>query len=165
MAESAAAERGVRPVPEGYHSLTPVLTVDRAAEAITFYQRAFGAQEVFRMTAQDGQRILHAELQIGDSRLMLSDELPEMSESRSPKSLGGSAGALYLYVEDVDTTFQRATAAGARVTMPVTNTFWGDRVGMVVDPFGHRWGIATRLEAVSDEEMRRRLAALGGQSA
>lgn len=164
MTESAAERRGARPVPEGYHSLTPVLTVDNAAEAIAFYQRAFGAQELSRLTAPDGSRIWHAELQLGDSRLMLSDEFPEMSESRSPKTLGGTACALNLYVEDADTVFQRAVDAGATVIMPVTNAFWGDRCGMVVDPFGHRWAIATHQEDVSSEELRRRAEALAAQS-
>src|SRR5712664_2199221 len=125
MSDTAAtAARGVRPVPEGYHTLTPVLTLDGAAEAIDFYVRAFGARELNRAVAPDGTRIWHAELQIGDSRLMLSDEFPDMGGSRGPKALGGTAGSIHLYVEDVDAFFARAVAAGATVTMPLADQFW-----------------------------------------
>ena len=164
MTGTAAAARSARPVPEGYHSLTPGLVVDNAAEAIEFYKRAFGARELGRMTAPDGQRIWHAELQIGDSRLMLGDEFPEMGEYRSPKSLGGTTASIHIYVDDADAVFQRAVDAGATATMPPTDAFWGDRYGKVTDPFGHQWGIATRQEEVSDEEMRRRAEAFAAQS-
>ena len=157
--------RGVRPIPEGYHSLTPALVVRNAAEAIAFYQRAFGARELSRMAAPDGQRIWHAELQIGDSRLMLSDEFPEMSDARAPPSLGGTAVSLHLYVEDADAVFQRALEAGATVSMPLADAFWGDRYGKVTDPFGHVWGIATHKEDVSEAELRRRVEAFSAEPA
>ena len=165
MTETAGTAQSVRPIPEGYHSVTPALIVDNAAEAIEFYKRAFGAQELGRMPAPDGQRIWHAELQIGDSRLMLSDEFPDMSESRAPKSLGGTASSLHIYVEDADAVFQRAVDAGGTVLMPLGDVFWGDRYGMLSDPFGHHWGIATHREDVSDEEMHRRAQAFASQSA
>ena len=165
MTVTASAARGVRPVPDGYHSLTPALIVHNAAEAIEFYKRAFGAQELGRMPAPDGQRIWHAELQIGDSRLMLGDEFPDMGDCRAPKSLGGTATSLHLYVEDADAVFQRAVDAGATVSMPLTDAFWGDRYGKVTDPFGHQWGIATRQEEVSEAEMQRRAQAFAAESA
>ena len=165
MTDTASAARSVRPVPEGYHSLTPGLVVDNAAEAIEFYKRAFGARELGRLSAPDGHTIWHAELQIGDSRLMLGDESPDMSEGRAPKSLGGTASSIHIYVEDADAAFQRAIEAGATVSMPLMDAFWGDRYGKVTDPFGHQWGIATRREEVSVEEMRRRAEAFAAQSA
>ena len=158
MAVSAPAARGVRPIPEGYHSVTPSLVVNGAAEAIAFYTRAFGAVERFRMPAPDGQKLWHAEIQIGDSRLMLSDEFPEMCGTVSPKTLGGSPVGVHLYVEDADATVQRAVDAGATVVMPLTDMFWGDRFGGIEDPFGHRWSIATHVEDVNEEEMARRAA-------
>ena len=165
MTDSAVTAPSVRPVPEGYHSLTPALVVHNAAEAIEFYKRAFGARELGRMTAPDGQHIWHAELQIGDSRLMLGDEFPEMGDYRAPKSLGGTTASLHIYVEDADAAFQRAVEAGATVTMPLMDAFWGDRYGKVTDPFGHQWGIATRQEEVSEEEMQRRAQAHAAASA
>ena len=164
MTETPAATRSVWPVPEGYHSLTPTLVVHNAAAAISFYKQAFGAQELARMPAPDGQRVWHAELQIGDSRLMLSDEFPEMSECRAPTSLGGTATSLYLYVADANAVFQRAIEAGATVSLPLMDAFWGDRYGQVTDPFGHQWGIATRQEEVSAEELARRAEAFATQS-
>ena len=164
MTVTASAARSTRPVPEGYHSLTPGLVVHNAAEAIEFYKRAFGAQELGRMSAPDGQTVWHAELQIGDSRLMLGDECPDMADVRAPKSLGGTASSLHIYVEDADAVFQRAVEAGATVTMPPMDAFWGDRYGKVNDPFGHQWGIATRQEEVSDEEMQRRAEAYATES-
>ena len=116
------------------------------------------------MPAPDGQRIWHAELQIGDSHLMLADECPDMSNVRAPKSLGGTATSLHLYVEDADALFQRAVDAGATVSMPLMDTFWGDRYGQVTDPFGHQWGIATHQEDVSEEEIQRRAEAFAAQS-
>lgn len=165
MTVTAADARGVRPIPEGYHSLTPGLVVDNAAEAIEFYKRAFGARELSRMSSADGRQIWHAELQIGDSRLMLGDEFPEMSDTRAPKSLGGTASSLHIYVEDADAAFQRAVEAGATVSMPLMDAFWGDRYGRVTDPFGHVWGILTHQEDVSEEEMQRRAQALAAESA
>jgi len=143
------------PIPEGYHSLTPSLTVRGAAGAIDFYKRAFGAVELSRAVAPDGQRLWHAELQIGDSRLMLSDEFPEQG-GQAPAPSGAVGFSIWLYVEDVDAVFKRALEAGAEEKMPVSDMFWGDRFGGLQDPFGHNWSIATRKEHVSEEEMRRR---------
>jgi uncharacterized glyoxalase superfamily protein PhnB len=158
MADTAAAQ-GVRPIPEGYHSVTPSLTVHNAAEAIEFYKRAFGAEELGRAMSPDGKQVWHAELKIGDSRIMLADEFPDMGDTRAPKSLGGTATNLHIYVAGADAVFQQAVAAGATVRMPLDNAFWGDRYGTLLDPFGHSWGIATHREDVSDEEMRRRVEA------
>ena len=165
MTDTASAARSVRPVPEGYYSLTPGLVVDNAAEAIEFYKRAFGAHELFRMSAPDGKKVWHAELLIGNSRFMLGDESPDMGGCRSPKSLGGTAGSLHLYVDDADAAFQRALEAGATVSQPLMDAFWGDRYGTVTDPFGHQWGIATHQEDVSEEEIARRAQAFAAQSA
>jgi len=147
----------VTPVPEGYHTLTPYLVVDRASEAIEFYKRAFGAAEIARMPGPGG-KVMHAEIQIGDSRLMLSDEFPEMG-GRSPKAFGGSPASLMVYVADVDTAFTRAVEAGASVEMPLANMFWGDRYGKVKDPFGHVWQMASHVEDVAPDEMAKRMAA------
>ncbi len=145
----------VNPIPAGYHTITPGLVVKGADRAIEFYKRAFGAQEIARMPSPDGKSIMHAELKIGDSHIFLGDECPEMG-ARSPQSIGGVSGALHLYVENVDHAFKRAVNAGAQVRMPVSDMFWGDRYGKVVDPFGHEWGLASRIEEVSLEEMKRR---------
>jgi PhnB protein len=153
----------VKPIPEGYQSVIPTLTIDGAADAIEFYKRAFGAQERYRMPGPEG-KIAHAELQIGDSVVMLSDPFPHAT-TRPPTELGGRSGSLFLYVEDVDKVFEQAVDAGATVAMPLEDQFWGDRFGTVVDPFGHAWGIATHVEDVPPEEMEERskqaLAALG----
>jgi PhnB protein len=156
------AESGMRPIPEGFHSLTPSLTVHDASGAIEFYKQAFGATEVRRATAPDGQKLWHAELQIGDSRLMLSDEFPEMGGWGSARTQGGTPTTIWLYVEDVDAVFKSAVDAGATSLMGVDTQFWGDRFGSVEDPFGHRWSIATHVEDVSEEEQRRRAAAFTG---
>ena len=161
MTVSAPIARSARPLPEGFHTLTPTLIVSGAAAAIEFYTRAFGAVELFRMSSPDGQQVWHAEIQIGDSRLMLSDEMPEMCDIRSPQALGGSPVGIHLYVEDVDAAVSRAVDAGATVTMPPMDMFWGDRFGTVTDPFGHRWSIATHVEDVSEEEIARRAATQG----
>lgn len=145
----------VKTTPEGYHSMTPYLTVRGAARAIEFYKRAFGAKERMRMPGAEG-KIGHAELQIGDSIIMLSDESPEMG-SRSPETLGGSASSIFLYVENVDAIVARAVEAGAKVAMPVQDMFWGDRFGRVTDPFGHGWGIATHTEDLTPEEIAKRM--------
>lgn len=145
---------GVKPIPEGYNSVNAYLAVDDAAEAIEFYERAFGAKERGRMPGPEG-KIAHAELQIGDSVVMLSDPLPQQSV-KSPKQLGGTSASLMLYVEDVDEFVQQAVDAGATITMPVEDQFWGDRFGKVMDPFGHDWSIATHVEDVSPEEMAKR---------
>ena len=144
----------VNPIPEGYHSLTPYLAVENAAEAIEFYKRAFGAKERMRMPTSDG-KIAHAELDIGDSVVMLSDPFPD-SSYKSPKELGGTSAGIFMYVEDVDAVVQDAIDAGATVTMPIQDMFWGDRFGGVADPFGHTWQIATHKEDLSEEEIAER---------
>ena len=143
-----------KPIPEGYHSLTPSLAVDDAAQAIEFYKHAFGATERARMPAPDG-RIAHAELEIGDSVLTLADTF-DQSAYRPPKELGGTTGSVLLYVEDVDALVEQAVEAGASVTMPVKDMFWGDRYGQVTDPFGHVWQIATHKEDLTPEQMMER---------
>jgi PhnB protein len=144
----------VKPIPDGYHAVTPYLIIDGAAQALDFYQRAFGMKEAFRMPAPGG-KIGHAEMRIGDSVVMLADEFPEMGH-RSPKAFGGSAVSLMVYVDNVDEVFKRALAAGAKQLRPVENQFYGDRSGMLQDPFGHVWNIATHVEDVSEEELARR---------
>jgi PhnB protein len=146
-------------IPEGYHTATPYLIVKGGVQALDFYKKAFGATEIMRMPRPDG-KIGHAEIRIGDSRIMLADEFPEM-DARSPKSLGGSPVGLYLYVEDVDATFNQAVALGATVQKPVADQFYGDRSGGIVDPFGHVWYIATHTEDVSPEELQKRAVAAG----
>jgi PhnB protein len=150
----------VKPIPDGYHTVTPYLIIDGAAQAIDFYKKAFGATELFRMGQPNG-RIGHAEIKIGDSPIMLADEFPEMGY-RSPKSFGGSPVSIMVYVENVDEVVNQATAAGATLDRPVEDKFYGDRGGTLTDPFGHIWHIATHKEDVSPEEMKRRVAAAGG---
>jgi PhnB protein len=147
----------VKPIPDGYHAVTPYLIVQGAERAIAFYEEAFGARELFRMKRPDG-RIGHAELQLGDSRIMLADEHPEIG-ALSPRSIGGSATTIHLYVEDVDATMARAAAAGGKITRPVADQFYGDRSGTLQDPFGHAWSVATHREDVPEEELERRMAA------
>ena len=149
----------VKPIPEGYHTATPYLIVKDAARAIEFYKKAFGATELMRMPGPGG-KIGHAEIKIGDSPIMLADEVPGMG-FRSPESLGGSPISILLYVEDVDVVFSEALAAGAKVQRPVADQFYGDRTGGVTDPFGHVWYIATHKEDISPEEMKKRAAAAG----
>lgn len=149
----------VKPIPEGYHTATPYLIVKGGARAIEFYKKAFGATELTRMADPSG-KIGHAEIKIGDSTIMLADEVTEMGY-RSPESLGGSPVSILLYVEDVDALFSQAVAAGAKVQRPVTDQFYGDRLGGLTDPFGHVWYIATHKEDVSPEEMQKRAAAAG----
>jgi PhnB protein len=144
-----------KPIPDGYRTITPALVVRDGPAAIEFYKGAFGAEERFRMPGPDGKSIMHAELQIGDSLFMLSDEAPDMG-CRAPASVGGSSGSFYLYVEDADAAFKRAVGAGAKVLMPVTDMFWGDRFGQVEDPSGHRWGLATHKEDLQPAEIERR---------
>jgi len=146
-----------KPVPDGYHTVTPYLTLRSTADAIAFYARAFGARETERIPGPDGKSIAHAEIRIGDSIVMLSDEFPQ-SGTRSPQSLGGSTASLFLYVPDVDAAFRRAVDAGATVSMPPTDMFWGDRFCKLADPFGHQWGLATHKEDVPPDEMKRRAA-------
>jgi PhnB protein len=152
-----------KPIPDGYHTATPYLIVNGAAEAIEFYKRAFGATELLRMTDPQG-RIGHAEIRIGDSVIMLADEHPGMGY-RGPRSMGGSSVSILLYVDDVDTIFGRAVSAGATVQRPIANQFYGDRSGKLEDPFGHVWSIATHVEDVPPEEMRRRAEAAMRSSA
>jgi len=142
----------VKPIPEGFHTVTPALTIKGAAEAIEFYKKALGAQELMRMPNPDG-KIGHAELKIGDSIIFINDEMPMPGCAQSPQTLGGFTGTLYLYVEDVDKAFQRAVSAGGKATMPVTDMFWGDRHGSFVDPFGHTWGLSTRVRDLSEREI------------
>jgi PhnB protein len=150
-------------IPEGYRTATPYLIVNGGAEAIEFYKRAFGATEIVRMADPHG-RVGHAEIKIGDSMIMLADEHPDMGY-RSPRSIGGSAVSILLYVEDVDELFDRAVKAGAKSQRPVANQFYGDRAGTLEDPFGHVWTIATHVEDVPPEEMRRRAEAAFSSSA
>ena len=144
----------VKPIPEGYHSLQIYLAVEDAAKAIDFYKEAFGAEETIRMPGPGG-KIVHAELQIGDSKLMLSDPMPQ-SSVRPPSERGGTTASIFMYVDDADATFDQATAAGADVVMQLEDMFWGDRFGTLSDPFGHVWSVATHKEDLSEEEMAER---------
>lgn len=148
----------VKAVPEGYHTATPYLTIRNAAQALDFYKRAFGATEVMRMADSNG-KVGHAEIRIGDSAIMLSDEFPDM-DARSPQMIGGSPVMIHLYVEDVDALVKRAVEAGATLQRPVENQFYGDRAGKLADPFGHIWWIATHVEDVPPQEIEKRAAAM-----
>jgi len=143
----------VKPIPDGYHSLTPFLTVRDAAAAIEFYKQAFGAVERGVMKGPDG-KIMHAELMIGDSIIMLSDEFPEFG-AVSPQTVGGSGMGLHIYLDGVDAAFDRAVKAGAQVEMPVMDQFWGDRYGKLKDPYGHKWSIATHTKDLSMDDMKK----------
>jgi PhnB protein len=151
----------VKPVPDGYNTVTAYLSIKGAARAIDFYKRALGAEEVYRMDMPDG-RVGHAELQIGNSRIMLADEMPEMPDivCRSPESLRGTSIGLCIYLADVDAQFKRAVEAGGTVKRPVKDQFYGDRSGTFEDPFGHVWTLATHTEDVSPEELKRRMASM-----
>jgi PhnB protein len=146
----------VKPVPDGYHSVTPYLIISGAAAALEFYKKSFGATELLRMDAPGG-KIAHAEIKIGDSPIMLADEHPDMGY-RSPQAIGGTPVSIMIYVEDVDAVFNRTVAAGAKVRQPVKDQFYGDRSGAVEDPFGHVWTIATHKEDLTPEEIGRRAA-------
>ena len=150
-----SAPRKVSAIPKGYHTVTAYLTVTDGARVLDFYAKAFGAKVKVRMPGPGGM-LAHAELAIGDSVVMLSDEFPQPEGTKAPSSLGGSTGSLFLYVPNVDASFKRAVDAGCRVTMPPTDMFWGDRFGKLVDPFGHHWGLATHKEDVSPAEMKKR---------
>ena len=152
----------VQAKPEGYHSVTPYIIVDGAAEAIRWYEQALGAKEKYRLPM--GDKVGHAELLIGDSHVMLSDEWPD-HDIRSPRHRGGPTATFMIYVEDVDAAFQRALDAGATIDKPVENQFYGDRSGTIVDPFGHKWTLATHVEDVSEAEMRQRMEAWAEQAA
>jgi PhnB protein len=141
-------------IPEGYHSITPYLVVNDAVAAIDYYKRAFDAKETYRHPGPDGKSIINAELRIGDSILLLSDEFPH-GGCLSPKSIGGSAVTLHIYTEDVDKVFNQAVNAGATIVMPVMDMFWGDRYGQLKDPFGHIWSIATHNQDLSQEEIQK----------
>ncbi|HYG30002.1 MAG TPA: VOC family protein [Allosphingosinicella sp.] len=143
-------------IPEGYHSVTPYLIVDGAAEAIRFYGEAFGAIEVLRMPMGDSGKLAHAEIRIGDSHVMLSDEWPDQG-MLGPKARGGATASLMIYLADVDAAWARAIEAGCTAERPPENQFWGDRMGTLTDPFGHRWTLSTHIEDVSEEEMDRRM--------
>lgn len=153
----------VKPIPDGYRTLTPYLCVVGAASALDFYRTAFGARELMRMDGPDGM-IGHAEIEIGDCRLMLADEFP-CPGAKSPQSLGGSAVTLHLYVDDVDAVVARAVAAGAEKVGEVEDRFWGDRSGTIEDPFGHLWHVATHVEDVAPDEIARRAAECMGTAA
>ena len=144
----------VSPIPEGFHSISPYLLIDGAAEAIEFYKEAFGAEETVRLPTPDG-KLAHAEIRIGDSTIMLADAPPDKS---SPKKLGDTPVMLHLYVPDVDAVFAQAVKAGATVERPVSDQFYGDRNGDLIDPFGHRWGISTHKEDLTPEELQARAA-------
>jgi PhnB protein len=148
----------VKPIPDGYHTLTPYLFIQGAAAAIEFYKNAFNATEIMRMPGPDG-KIGHAEIRIGDSPIMLADENIQMG-ARSPKTVGGAPMLLHLYVPDVDALFAQAVAAGAKITRPIANQFYGDRSGGLEDPFGFSWYLATHIEDVSPDELKRRTAAM-----
>jgi uncharacterized glyoxalase superfamily protein PhnB len=142
-----------KPVPEGYHTVTPHLVVHGAADAIEFYKKAFGARELGRAPGPGG-KLMHAEVQIGDSKIMLADDFPDMG-SLSPAALKGTPVTIHLYVENADALFQQAIKAGAKVLLPLADQFWGDRYGQLADPFGHRWSIATHLKDMTPEDMRK----------
>jgi len=152
----------VKPIPEAYHTVTPYLIIEGAAAAIEFYKKAFGAKELFRFPAPEG-KIGHAEIKIGDSPIMLADAYPDMGYN-GPKSLGGSPVSLMIYVENVDTVFNQAVEAGATVKEAVSDKFYGDRIGSLIDPFGHVWHVSTHKEDVSLEEMEKRAKAASAGS-
>jgi len=151
-----------KPVPPGYHAVTPYLSVDGAANAIAFYRKAFSAKEIMRMPGPSGS-IGHAEIQIGDSRIMLADEYPDMN-FRAPRSFGGTSVHIHLYVENVDRVVKRAIAAGAKVLRPVTDQFYGDRSGSLEDPFGHVWHVATHKKDIPTRELKKRAAAMAASA-
>lgn len=149
-------KKAVSPIPSGYHTATPYMVLTNAAQALEFYKKAFGAQELFRMPKPDGT-IMHGEIMIGDSRLMIADQCAEGSQSAQIPS--NPPISIFLYVEDVDASFRQAVAAGAKETMPPQDMFWGDRYGRLTDPFGHHWHLASKKEEVSPEEMEQRMTA------
>jgi PhnB protein len=155
----------VKPIPDGYSTVTPYLYMKNCAKALDFYKAAFGAKEIMRIPGKNGQ-ISHAEITIGDSRLMVSDEHPEFG-ALGPQSVGGTPIGLHIYVPNVDAVFQKAVDAGAKVDRPIQNQFYGDRTGTLIDPFGFKWYVATHVEEVSPDELKKRMANMStqGQSA
>jgi len=145
----------IKPIPDGMHTLTPHLVVKGASKAIEFYKKAFGAQEIGRLTAADGKSIMHANLKIGDSHVFLVDEFPQMG-CHAPSGGSPTPVTIHIYVEDVDSSFGKAVAAGAQVKMPLSDMFWGDRYGVLADPFGHSWSMATHKEDLTPDEIRKR---------
>jgi PhnB protein len=152
------------PIPSGFHTLTPHLIIKGASRAIDFYKNAFGAQEISRLSGPDGKSIMHADLKIGDSHVFIVDESPEMG-IRGPASIGATPVTIHMYVEDVDTAFGKAVGAGAQVRMPLADMFWGDRYGVVTDPFGHSWSLATHKEDLTPQEISKRVQTLCGAPA
>jgi PhnB protein len=153
----------VKPIPDGYRTVTPYLFIKGASAAIDFYKNVFGATERVRMPGPNG-RVMHAELQIGESIIMLADEVPQIG-AKSPQTIGGASSSLHVYVENVDAVAQKAVDSGATLSRPVADQFYGDRNGTIIDPFGHIWSIATHIEDVSPEEMKKRMANAMSQSA
>ena len=153
--------KAAKPVPEGYHTITPQLTLDKAADTIEWYKKAFGAEEIGRSLGPDG-KIMHAELRIGNSRFMVNDTMPGY---KGPQAFGGAPTSLWLYVDDSDALFNRAVKAGGKVQMPVADQFWGDRGGSLADPEGYTWWISTRKEDLTPEEMNERAQAFFKQMA
>jgi PhnB protein len=151
----------VKAIPDGYHSISPALTCRNASQAIDFYKKVFGAKEIMRMPGPGGI-VMHAELQIGDSKIFMNDEIPGMASAPTPGS--GNPIYLFLYTENVDRVFNAAVAEGSQIAMPLENQFWGDRYGKIVDPYGHMWGLAQHVEDVAPEEMERRSAAFRSAS-
>lgn len=154
----------VKPIPSGYHALTPSLVVNGAKDALTWYKKVFGGKVGMSMASPDGKSVVHAEITIGDSVFFLSDEDPSMG-ARSPTTLGGTAGGIHVYAANADATFKKAVAAGAKATMPPTDMFWGDRYAQFTDPFGHTWSVATHQEDVPPREMAKRAEAWAAQMA
>ena len=157
----AKATKKVSPVPKGYHTVTPHLVLDDASGAMAWYARAFGAKETVRMPGPGG-KLLHAEMKIGDSFVMMSDDFPE-ADARAPKVVGGTSGGVMLYVKDCDKLFQQAVKAGATAKQPPVDMFWGDRYAKVIDPYGHVWALATHIEDVTPKQMAKRMQQMGGQ--
>lgn len=155
--------KATQAVPQGFHTVTASIVVRNAPQAIEFYKKALGAEERMRMLGPNG-KVMHAELKIGDSIIFVTDEMPEMG-CTSPQSLGGHTGSLYLYLDDVDTAFQRAIDAGGKASMPVADMFWGDRFGSFTDPYGHSWGLSTHVEDLSEPEIEERAKAWHAQMA
>ncbi len=146
-------ETTVKAIPDGYHTITPNITVREAASALSFYQKAFGAEEIMRMPGPGG-KIMHAEMRVGDSRVMLQDEMPEMG-NKGPRSSGDTSVTFYMYVNNVDAAWKRAVDAGAKIVMPLDDMFWGDRTGRLQDPYGHTWMLAQHVKNVSQADMKR----------